>query len=193
MLDVLEEAASAQVVAEVEGRSERFTFTHALFQHTLYDALSASRRSRTHRRIGELLEAEFGDDPGERIGELAHHWVAATKPTDVAKAAEFARRAGEQALGLLAPDEASRWYRQALDLLDAEPRRDPHQRLDVLVGLGDAQRQAGDPGYRETLLEAAAEAAALGDTDRLVAAVLVNKRGGSASRAGALDMQSILR
>ena len=87
VLDALEAALRAAVVAEAEGPAERFTFTHALFQHTLYEELSASRRARTHRRIGELLEAECGDDPGDRIGELAHHWVAATTPAEAGKAA----------------------------------------------------------------------------------------------------------
>ena len=55
------------MVAEVAGSSERFTFSHALFQHTLYEELSSTRRGRIHRRIGELLEADCGADPGERI------------------------------------------------------------------------------------------------------------------------------
>jgi len=191
VLDALEEAASAAVVAEVQGRSERFTFTHALFQHTLYDELSASRRARAHRRIGELLEADCGDDPGDRISELAYHWVAAAGPAESDKAADYARRAGVRALDALAPDEAIRWFRQAVELLDAEPGHDAHLRLDVVIGLGDAQRQAGDPAYRETLLDAAAEATRLGDTERLVAAALTNQRGGWASNTGAVDAERI--
>jgi len=190
VLDALEEAASAAVVAEVDGRSERFTFTHALFQHTLYEGLSASRRARTHRRIGELLEADCGDDLGDRIGELAHHWAAATTPAEAGKAAGYARRAGERAIGALAPDEAIRWFRQALDLLDSDQHHDAHHRLDIVIGLGDAQRQAGDPAYRETLLDAAAEAVRLDDTDRLVAAALANQRG-VASSVGAVDAERI--
>lgn len=191
VLDTLEQAAAAAVVSEVHGRSERFTFTHALFQHTLYDALSASRRARAHRRIGELLEAEWGDDPGDRIGELAYHWISAGTPAEADKAAGYAHRAGEHALDALAPDEAIRWFRQALELLDAEPDHGDHQRLEVAIGLGDAQRQAGDPGYRETLLDAAAEATRLGDTDRLVIAALANQRGGWASNTGAIDAERI--
>lgn len=190
VLDALEAAAAALVVAEVDGHSERFTFTHALFQHSLYEGLSASRRARTHRRIGELLEAECGEDPGGRIGELAHHWVAATKPADAGKAAGYARRAGQAALDALAPDEATRWFRQAVELLDTGSSPDPVERLDALIGLGDAQRQAGDHAYRETLLDAAREAARLDDTDRLVAAALANNRG-IVSRFGAVDAERI--
>jgi tetratricopeptide (TPR) repeat protein len=188
--DALEAAAGAQIVAVVEASADRYSFTHALFQHTLYDALSASRRARTHRRIGELLEVDCGDDPGERIGELAHHWMVATKPADEGKAADYARRAGRRALESLAPDEAIRWFTQAIELLDEDPHHDAHARLDVLIGRGDAQRQAGDPGYRETLLDAAAEATRLGDTERLVAAALANNRG-RASRSGGVDEERI--
>jgi tetratricopeptide (TPR) repeat protein len=187
---VLEGAAGALIVAAVESTPDRYSFTHALFQHTLYDALSASRRARTHRRIGELLEADYGDDPGERIGELAHHWMVATKPADESKAAGYAQRAGRRALESLAPDEAIRWFSQALELLDEDPHHDAATRLDVMIGLGDAQRQAGDPGYRETLLEAAAEATRLGATERLVAAALANNRG-RASRTGGVDAERI--
>jgi class 3 adenylate cyclase len=190
VLRALEEASRASVVMEVHGRDDWFTFTHGLFQQTLYEGLSATRRARTHRRIGELLEVDCGDDPGDRIGELAHHWAAATRPTDVGKAAGYARRAGERALRALAPDEAIRWVRQAVELLDADGPGDASIRLDALVGLGDAQRQAGDPAYRETLLEAAGAAITNGDTDRLVAAALAIQRG-RVSNLGSVDTERI--
>ena len=47
----------------------------------------------------------------------------------------------------------------------------------MAIGLGTAQRQTGDPAFRDTLLDAAHRAADLGDTDRLVAAALANDRG----------------
>ncbi len=185
----LDAATEALIVTAVDG-AERFTFNHVLFQRTLYDDLSASRRARTHRRIGEILEDECGDDPGDRIGELAHHWMAATKLADTSKAAGYAHRAGEQALSSLAPDEAIRWFRQAVELLEAESTSDPKARLDALIGLGDAQRQAGDAGFRETLLDAAAAAESLGDNDRLVAAALANQRG-MVSGMGMVDQERI--
>ena len=42
--------------------------------------------------------------------------------------------------------------------------------IDLAVGLGVAQRQTGNPGYRQTLLDAAHRAGELDDTERLVAA-----------------------
>ena len=49
--------------------------------------------------------------------------------------------------------------------------------LDLAIGLGTARRQAGEPGYREALVDAARRALALEDTDRLVAAILAGDRG----------------
>ena len=76
----------------------------------------------------------------------------------------YAQRAGDRALAQLAPDEALRWYRDALDLLDQASADDPHRRASLLLGLGDAQRQTGDLTHRETLLASVAPPAHLRST-----------------------------
>ena len=106
--------------------------------------------------MAEALEEHCGEEPGERLGELAAHWAAAVISTDTAKALHYARRAAERALEQLAPDEAVRWYRQALELHAQAARGERcSERCELLIGLGEAQRQTGDPDSRETLLEAA--------------------------------------
>ncbi|TML75302.1 MAG: hypothetical protein E6G07_12820, partial [Actinobacteria bacterium] len=105
MLDLLEEAAAASVVDEASPVG-RFTFAHALINHTLYEDLSRTRRARLHARIGKALEEMCGDDPGDRVAELAHHWGRAATADEPSKAVDYARRAGESALDKLAPDEA---------------------------------------------------------------------------------------
>lgn len=177
VLDALEEALAASVVVEVSGSAGQFSFVHALMQHTLYDDLSAARRSRMHGRVGEVLEAALGADPGDRIGELAHHWLAATRPADGAKAIGYALKAGERALATLAPDEAVRWFTAGLELLQHQPNSDETLRCEFLVCLGEAQRQAGIVAFRQTLLDAAVLAQACNDSERLVRAALANQRG----------------
>jgi tetratricopeptide (TPR) repeat protein len=177
LLDILESAVGADLVREVPGVPGRYAFTHALVQHTLYEDLGHTRRSRAHRAAGEALEEMLGDDPSERVGDLAYHWFSALRPVDVKKAADYSRRAAEAALASLAPDDAERYFDQALDLHRQQPTRDPHDEIELLVGKGTAQRQSGDPGFRETLLDAAQRALAIGATERLVAAALANNRG----------------
>jgi class 3 adenylate cyclase len=177
LLDLLDEAVAASLL-------------HELVEHALYEDLGATRRARLHARIAEALEAQCGDEPGERLGELAGHWAAAVVRADTAKATYYARRAGERALEQLAPDEAARWYRQALELHDRARGGERSERCELLIGVGEAQRQSGDPEYRQTLLDAAALAQELSDTDRLCRAVLANSRGWT-SQVGAVDFERV--
>jgi tetratricopeptide (TPR) repeat protein len=172
LLDILESAAAAALVRELSGR---YSFAHALIQHTLSEGLGPNRRARAHRKVAEALEDLCGDRPGARVGELARHWLSATQPVDSSKAVGYARQAGDAALAALAPADALGYYSQAIDLLQGtEP--DPVLALDLAIGLGTAQRQIGHPSFRETLLDAARRAADLDDTKRLVAAAVANNR-----------------
>jgi tetratricopeptide (TPR) repeat protein len=189
LIDLCDTAVAAAVLTEADVPG-RYGFAHALIEHTLYDGLSASRRARAHRTIAEALEVLCGDDPGERVGELAYHWAHATQPQDGAKAIAYAQRAGDRALAQLAPDEALRWYGDAIDLLDRAPADDLPLRAALLLGLGDAQRQTGDPAHRETLLTAAHLADRCDAVDLLVRAALRNNRGW-ASNVGAVDHERV--
>ena len=122
--------------------------------------------------------------------ELAHHWLNATIPRVVDKALEWTKRAGDLALSRLAPNEALRWYGEALGLLERHPADDGRTRCEILVGMGDAQRQSGDPNHRQTLLDAARLAIDLDETDLLVRAVLANTRGFFA-HAGNVDADRV--
>jgi class 3 adenylate cyclase len=176
VLEELEGAVEASVLVE-RSAPGTFSFAHALINHTLYEEIGQTRRARMHQRVAEALEEICGGDPGARVTELARHWSAATAPLASGKAIAYSLRAGERALGELAPDEAVRWFSHALELLDKIPGIDPGERCEALIVLGEAQRQAGQPAFRETLLEAAGIAEERGDADRIGRAALANNRG----------------
>jgi class 3 adenylate cyclase/tetratricopeptide (TPR) repeat protein len=184
LLDILEAAAAVALVREPADASGRYSFAHALIQHTLSEDLGPNRRARAHRQVAEALEDLCGDRPGSRVGELARHWVSATQPLDLTRAVDYSRQAGDAALSALAPAEALGYYAQALDLYPQATEVDPVLGIDLAIGLGTAQRQTGDPASRETLLTAARQAVDLGDTDRLVAAALANDRGYTSNNNG---------
>ena len=190
LLDVLEAAASAALVREPPDATGRYNFAHALIQHTLYEDLGPTRRSRTHRRVAEALEELCGDQPGSRVGELARHWIAASQPMDLARAVGYSHQAGDAALVALAPADALRHYAQALELLRRVDGPDPAVGLDLAIGLGTAQRQTGDAAFRQVLLDAAHRAADLGDAERLAAAALANDRGWYSS-VGVIDAEKV--
>src|SRR5207248_2397315 len=77
LLDLLDQATAAGLVTEIEGTVDRYSFAHALTQHTLYDDLPASRRARVHHRIADALEGIAGNALESRAGELANHYLAA--------------------------------------------------------------------------------------------------------------------
>ena len=190
LLDILEAGARAALIREVSAAPGRYSFTHALIQHTLYADCGVTRRTRAHRRVAEALEELWQDRSCARLGELARHWVNTSQPVDLPKALDYSRQAGDAALEALAPAEALRYYSQALDLYaDADPAN-PVLGLDLTIGLGTAQRQTGDPVFRETLLDAARRADEMGDTERVVAAALANDRG-FYSAVGATDVDKV--
>lgn len=86
------------------------------------------------------------------------------------------------------PDEALRWFKQALDLLG--PDRDESQRCELLVGIGVAQKHLGDPAFRSTLLEAAETARRIGNVGLSVRATIENTRGWH-SAAGVVDAERV--
>jgi class 3 adenylate cyclase/tetratricopeptide (TPR) repeat protein len=159
-LDLLDEALAAHVLRE---QGEGYTFAHPLIQETLYQGLSAPRRRQLHRRVGEALEALYGEDlQAQNLSELAHHFYQAAsgdgpstrQVTD--KAIAYAVRAAERALSQVAYEEAVRLYRMALHAVELKGGPDELQRCELLIALGDAEWKAGEPEKAEqTLLEAA--------------------------------------
>jgi class 3 adenylate cyclase len=190
LLDILDAAIAAALVRELANTAGRYVFVHALIQHTLYEDLGPTRRARAHRQVAEALEELCGHRPGARVGELARHWFSAVQPVDLMKAIEYSHQAADAALIALAPDDARRYYSQALDILARVDSPDEELGLDLRIGLGIAERQTGDPRFRDTLLGAARRAADIGDTDRLVAATLANDRG-TFSTVDTLDAEKV--
>jgi class 3 adenylate cyclase len=183
VLDALEQAVAASLLRESGDAPGTFTFAHALIEHALYDDLSATRRARLHERVGEVLEELCGDDPGSKIGQLAHHFAAAVRPSAPTKVIDYAGKAGRRAIEQLAPAEARRWFERGLELLQQSPSPDEHLRCELLIGLGEAQRQSGHPDFRRTLLDAAELGQQIGDGERIARAVLATSRGlGSVSQ-----------
>jgi class 3 adenylate cyclase/tetratricopeptide (TPR) repeat protein len=177
LIDLLDEAQRAAVVNELPDSTGRYSFSHALVQHTLYEDLGATRRTRLHKAVGEAIERMYGSESDERVGELARHFFLATKPSDTEKAVTYARRAGEAALKALAPDDGVRYFTQAVELTSHGAALVPEAHIDLMINLGTAQRLAGVGDFRSTLLDAARRARELGDTERLTRAALANSRG----------------
>jgi hypothetical protein len=187
LLDHLEEAVGASVLAESSDQVGQFRFVHALINQTLYDSLGPTRRARMHHRVARALEELYGQDPGEHLAELALHWRLAAVSVDKAKAADYALKAGQRALENLAPAEAVKYFADAVEQTGGA---DLCERCEALIGLGEAQRQTGIAAFRETLLEAERIASELGVAGLAARAALANSRG-YASAIGERDEERL--
>ena len=172
LLDQLEAAVAASLLDESPEHVGRFRFAHALINQTLYEGLGATRRARMHQRVAEALEELYGAEPGERRRACAA--LAAGGVPSTGQGGALRPRAGQQALDSLAPAEAAAVRRRARA---ARARSTDAERCEALIGLGEAQQLTGDAAYRETLLEAAQIASALGDAALAAGAALANTRG----------------
>ncbi|MDQ3554233.1 MAG: AAA family ATPase, partial [Chloroflexota bacterium] len=175
LLDLLGEAVRAGLVAPVQGSPGRYRFTHDLVRQSLYEELSPVERMRLHRRAGETLEALYdgqADAPLEQLAFHFHEAAAAGEASSKLKAADYARRAADQAVTALAYEEAVRLYRLALEALEGHPEGSA-SRGELLLAMGDGQTRAGDlDGARMTLLEAATDARRTGSPRQLAEAAL---------------------
>jgi len=165
LLDAIDEALGAHLIVERE--RGRYDFTHALIRHTLYEELSTPRRVLLHRQIGEALERLYAPDIEPHVAEFAHHFYEASPGGDVAKAAAYAKRAGDQARAMAAWDEAIAHAANALHLMETQGAGG-RERCEMMLSLGDVQGFGGGfADAAETYLRAAQLARELADAELL--------------------------
>jgi DNA-binding winged helix-turn-helix (wHTH) protein len=181
LLELLDEATGARIVHEAPSGLGAYGFSHTLIRQTLYDELSAPRRVQLHLRIGEVLEERYRADLEPHLAALAHHFFQGASGGHVDKAIDYATRAAQRAVRLLAHEEAAIHYARALQLLDLEPLYghggDPTvvtlQRCELLLALGEAHSVAGNREQSQHgCRQAAMLARRLGRSDLLARAAL---------------------
>lgn len=169
-LNALDEALSAGIVVET-GSSTSYSFSHGLIRETLYEGMSAARRARIHRRVGEALEA--GGNRDRYLTALAHHFTRAASLEDGSKAVTYARRAGERATKMLAHEEAGEHYSRALEVLERFEPDANERRCELLLLIGEARVRSGERALAWPAFRAAAELAeSLGDNASLARAAI---------------------
>jgi predicted ATPase len=115
-----------------------YTFRHALLEDALYNSMVKSTRLQFHRRVAEVLEAEFGILLVETRPELlAHHFTEAGLPE---KAVRYWLQAGLRSRERSAEVEAIAHLNRGLALIPSlpeSPERDALE-LELLGPLGTA-------------------------------------------------------
>ena len=145
-----------------------YIFKHALTQEAAYELLLIRRRKELHRRAGEVLEALYPQQQkqGELASVLAYHFRLGKHWQ---RAADYAMRAGEQALKVYAISEALEHYENAYEALGKISGASPEQICDAILGWAEAAFKFRP--YQEVverLKEAEEIARELNDESRLV-------------------------
>jgi tetratricopeptide (TPR) repeat protein len=141
LLDVLEEALSAQVIEELPAAVGRYQFSHVLIQETLARGVSATRRADLHGLVGEALEQLYGPASALHSAELAFHFAEASPVTGTEKMVRYSIMAGEQALSTYAYEDALDYFQRVLDAKQGKPA--DAETASALFGLAKAQGAAG--------------------------------------------------
>ena len=113
LLDALDEAAGAQLIAS--GSDDSFSFTHDKIREVLYEELNPIRRRRLHRHVAEGLERHCARSQCA-VEKLAHHYIEAG---DHQRGLEYAKQAAAEAARVFAFDEAIAAYSRARDCAEA--------------------------------------------------------------------------
>ena len=171
LLDILDLGAE---LAVVQNRGlGRWRFSHALLREALYDELEPGHRAALHRRAGEAIEADAGEEAAGRAPQLAYHFFEAARAGDGARAVQYCSMAARQAMAAMAFEEAAVMNGRALDALDLSPPVDERVRYELLMALAQAQHRAGEfPVARETFQRAVNSARSLGAPELLAKAAI---------------------
>ncbi len=113
LLDALDEAVNAQLIAA--GSGDSFIFTHDKIREVLYEELNPIRRRRLHRHVADALKQNCERMPCA-VEKLAHHYIQAG---DHEQGLEYAKQAAAEAVRVFAFDEAIAAYGRARDCAEA--------------------------------------------------------------------------
>ncbi len=174
VLASIEEAKRIAIIEErsTVGATVTYRFAHAFFRRILYEDNIAPRRIKLHQQIARALEEVYANRLQEHAVELAEHFSYSTEPVDLTKAVSYGEMAGQRASDVYDFGEAARLLQQALKVQEVLDLEDKGKRCDLLLALGEALFDTGQPRrvLDRELSEAFALAEALGDKRRAIRA-----------------------
>jgi Nif-specific regulatory protein len=126
-----------------DGRTMTFPQIH--LREAVYNAMPERRRCELHLRIATALEPVANEGSTHLIGQVAHHFAHAN---DIERGTRYSIEAGDLATRTLAHEEATEFYRVALELMDLGGV-DEARKAEVREKLADAYYRRDD--YRSAM------------------------------------------
>jgi DNA-binding winged helix-turn-helix (wHTH) protein/predicted ATPase len=141
-----------EVVTWPDGtQTAQYGFRHGLYRDVLYARLGPAQRLRLHCRVGERLEAGYGQKVREVAGVLALHF---TQGQDYQRAVQYWQQAAEQALSRSAYAEARTHCTTGLALLAMLPESPARAAQELALRLTLSTVLAVTEGYAAEALAA---------------------------------------
>jgi len=121
------------------------TFPQIHLRDAVYNAMHERRRMDLHHRIGEALEPLVASGSMQAIGQVAYHF---SRANDIDRGTRYSIDAGDLATRTLAHEEATEFYRVALELMDLGGVEEA-RKAEVREKLADAYYRRDD--YRSAI------------------------------------------
>ncbi len=121
------------------------TFPQIHLRDAVYNAMPERRRIDLHLRIAEALEPAANDGSMQLTGQVAYHFARAN---DIDRGTRYSIEAGDLATRTLAHEEATEFYRVALELMDLGGVEEA-RKAEVRESLADAYYRRDD--YRSAM------------------------------------------
>jgi predicted ATPase len=158
-------------------RLSQYQFRHHLFQKYLYERLAPAERMYLHEVVGNALEALFERSTPDDLpaAQLARHFQEAHLHE---KASRYLLQAGQQAVRVLAFDEAAAYFERGLTELEGLDPTPITLRLAYQLELALARARWHSGRVREAIAayqQAIEWARALGDPQAFARAVLATR------------------
>jgi len=161
LLDMLDLAVEAGLVAEETDGRDAYAFTHAMVRQTLYDEMSSARRVRLHGQVLDAIASVHGERDSS-LPALAHHAAESARAGSCERAVHYALRASEAARARHADEEARQIIDRALQVIELEPEPRPEWEAQLRLELSESLWQT-DPKRHVAELEAALDLARSAD------------------------------
>ena len=121
------------------------TFPQIHLRDSVYNAMPERRRAELHQRIAELLEPDAAKGETQLLGQVAFHFARAN---DLDRGVKYSIEAGDLAMRTVAHEEATEFYRVALELMDLGGVEEA-RKAEVREKLADAYYRRDD--YRSAM------------------------------------------
>ncbi|MDJ0720231.1 MAG: adenylate/guanylate cyclase domain-containing protein [Desulfobacterales bacterium] len=144
-----------------------YLFKHALTREVVYEAIVGTKKGRLHHKVGKALEALYPQELNEYASVLASHFIQSGQ---LAKGAEYLRRASKRAEESASLNDAIAFARQRVKALEAlaPDASVENQIIEARTSLGLYTSQTGRLGEaREAIAPVIARAVRKGDNRRL--------------------------